>query len=113
MDISGVMNIHDLAMTKTIRQQTDVQGRQEKMNQRIEPQDANQTPLMGNKTPLEAYPGALTNTVEQQEDPQAAKIRVERQVDVQAAKETVQGAEEKVHPKAGSKETGNLIDIIT
>lgn len=112
MDTLGVMNIHDLAINDTIRQQAYIQARQEKINQRVEKQDANQTKIMGNKTPLESYPGALTISVEQQEDPQSAKIRVERQVDVQAAKGTVQGSEDKGQPKGKSKETGNRINII-
>lgn len=113
MDISAVMNIHDLAMTKTIRQQADSQERQGKINQPIEVQEANQTAMIGNKTPLETYPGALTNTVEQQADPQTIKIRIERQVDAQAAKKTVQGSEEKGQSNGGSQATGTLIDIKT
>ncbi len=39
MDISAVMNIHDLAMTKTIRQQADEQERQGKISQQMERQE--------------------------------------------------------------------------
>ena len=113
MDISAVMNIHDLAMTKTIRQQADEQERQGKINQQIERQEANQTAMIGNKTPLETHPGVLTNSVEQQADPQTAKIRVERQVDAQAAKKTVQESAEKGPSNGGSRATGTLIDITT
>ncbi len=113
MDISASMNVHDLAMTKPIRQQADAQTRQEKVNQQIEAKDANQTSMIGNETPLEAKPGALTNTVEQQEDPQAATIRIERQVDAQAAKETAQEVEMKRLAQKGPQENGTLINIIT
>lgn len=113
MDISAVMNIHDLAMNQTIKQQAEVQERQEKMHEQIKTQEANQTAMMANETPSEAHPAAMTNTVEQQEEPQSAKIRVERQVDMQAAKETVRETEEKGQANAGSQETGTLIDVIT
>lgn len=90
-----------------------MQVRQEKINQRNETPDANQPTILGNKTPLEAYPGAFTISAQQQEDPQAAKIRVERQVDTQAAKETVPEPEEKKQSNSGSVRTGTLIDIIS
>jgi len=113
MDISAVMNIHELAMTKTIRQQVDAQERQEKMQQHMEMQEANQAKMMENKTRLEDYPGAFTNQVEHQADPQAVKNRVERQVDAQAAKQTVQFGEEKGQGKAGLHQNGTVIDIVT
>lgn len=113
MDIPAIMNLHDLAMTKTIRQKIDTQTRREKQNEQIDAQDANQPTTMGNKTPLEAQSRALANTVEHQEDPQAVKNRVERQVDVQAAKETVNGAEEKRQENIRFQETGTFIDIVT
>ena len=112
MDISAVMNIHDLAMTKTIRQQADAQERQGKINQRNQMQLTGQTAVIEGKTPL-GTPGPLTNTVIQQTDPKSAKIRVERQVNAQAAKKTVRGAEKKGPPHRGSQTTGSLINITT
>ena len=113
MDISAVMNIHDLAMTKTIRQQADTQERQGRVNQQIQGQKANLTAMIGDKIPHAAYQGVFTNTVEQQSDPQKVKIKVKRQVDAQATKKTEKGPGEKVQSHRGSNTTGTLIDIKT
>lgn len=113
MDISAVMNIHELAMTKAIKHQADVQERQEKMHQQMESQEANQTKPMGNKTRVEEHPGTFTNKVEHQADPQAAKNRVERQADTQAAKQTVRFGEEKGQEKKSLYQNGSFIDIVT
>jgi hypothetical protein len=100
-------------MTKTIRQQADAQERQGKINQQIQGQETNRAAMIANRTPLEVYPGAFANAVEQQTDPQKIKNRVERQVDAQAAKKTVQGSQAKGQSHGGSQTTGSLIDITT
>lgn len=112
MDISAVMNIHDLAIHKTIRQQADAQARQETLYQQIQAEEAEKKAAIEDKKHLETT-GALTNKVDQQEDPQAVKIRIERQVDAQAAKKTTQGTEENGQKSTELREAGTLINIIT
>jgi len=112
MEISAVMNIHEMAINETARQQTDAQAKQEKINQQTDPQESVQTKTMGDKAPLET-PSTLTNTVQQQIGPQEAKISVERQVDAQALKETLQRAEGKENTQSETLEPGSLVDVIT
>ncbi len=109
MEISAAMNIHDLAMTKTMRNQADAQEKQEKqekLNMRPAEEIADQ------KRDAENGPGALANTATQQVDPQATSLKIERQVDTQAAKENVPGAEGKGSSNTPGG-TGNLLDIMT
>ncbi len=106
MEISAAMNIHDLAMTKTVRNRADAQEKQEKLNTRPAEEIADQ------KKDEENGPGALANTATQQVDPQAASLKIERQVDTQAAKENVPGAEGKDASNT-SGGTGTLLDITT
>ncbi len=106
MEISAVMNVHDLAMTKTVRNRTDAQEKQDKINMRQADEVADQ------KRDAETGPGALDNTTTQQVDPQAASLKVERQVETQAAKENVSGAEGKGSSNT-SGGTGTFLDIMT
>jgi len=106
MEISAAMNIHDLAMTKTVRNHADAREKQEKLNMRPAEEITDQ------KRDVEKDPGALANTATQQVDPQAKSLKIERQVDTQAAKENVPGAEgrESTSTPGG---TGTLLDIMT
>lgn len=106
MEISAAMNIHDLAMTKTVRNRADAQEKQEKINMRPAEEIADQ------KKDAENGPGALSNTATQQVDPQSTSLKVERQVDTQAAKENIPGAEGKGSTNAPGG-TGTLLDIMT
>ncbi len=106
MEISASMNIHDLAMTKTVRNRADAQERQEKQN--MQPADE----VTDQKNDAEKGPGALDNKATQQLDHQATSLKVERQIDTQAIKENVPGAEGKGTTNAPGK-TGALVDIIT
>ncbi len=106
MEISAAMNIHDLAMTKTVRNRADAQEKQEKLNMRPAEEIADQ------KKDAENGPGALANTATQQVDPQAASLKIERQSDTQAAKENVPGAEGKESSNPPER-TGSLLDIMT
>jgi len=106
MEISAVMNIHDLVMAKTVRNSTDAQEKQEKQNMR--PTEA----ITDQKRDTENGPNALSNTATQQVNPQAISQKVERQVNTQAAKENVPGAEGKgaTNTLGG---TGTLLDIMS
>lgn len=107
MEISAAMNIHELAMTKAVRHHAEAQERQEKMH--LQKQEQKSHPSEAPEEGLEA----MTNTARQQIDPHLTSTRVERQVDSQAAKETVAGTEGKGTTETDSRETGNLLDIIT
>ncbi|RLC28451.1 MAG: hypothetical protein DRH37_09500 [Deltaproteobacteria bacterium] len=113
MDISAVMNLHELAMTKHIRQQSHLQARQEKLNIQIQAQEAGRSEKSGARASLEAYPGVFTHTVRRQKDPKAVTARVKRQADAQSAKETVQGTAEEMRREGDSQESGSVIDIVT
>ncbi len=106
MEISAAMNIHDLAMTKTVRTRTDAHEKQEKLNMRPAEKVEDQ------KRDTESGPSVLDNTATQQVDPQATSLKIERQVDTQAAKENVSGAEGK-EPTNTPGGTGSLLDIMT
>jgi len=113
MEISAVMNIQELAVNKTVRLHADAQERQEKINQQKELQAASETGVLNNKTPLEKDIAALSNTAQQQLDPQLTSSKVERQVDTQTAKEMIPGAEGKNTSGESIQETGSLVDIVT
>ena len=107
MEISAVMNIQELAVNKAVRLHADAQERQEKINQQKELQAASEG-VLTNKTPVEKDIAALSNSAQQQLDPQLTSSKVERQVDAQAARETVPGAEGK-----NKQGTGYRVDIVT
>ena len=113
MEISAVMNIQELAVNKAVRLHADAQERQEKINQQKELQAASETGVLNNKMPLEKDITALSNTAQQQLDPQLTSSKVEKQVDTQAAKEMIQGAEGKNTSGESIQETGSLVDIVT
>lgn len=113
MEISAVMNIQELAVNKTVRLHADAQERQNEINQKKEMQGANEPGILDNKTLSEKDSAAISNTAQQQLDPQLTSSKIERQVDSQAAKETVPGAEEKPMSGKGTRETGHRVDIVT
>ncbi len=108
MEISAVMNIHELAMNRIVKQQADEQARKEQ-----EAESKSRLKKLIVETDDKDRIGPMTITVEQQNDPQAAKLRVERQVDIQAARETIQQAEGRKEAQLERTVSGSVVDIIT
>ncbi len=111
MDISGVMNLHELTMNHKLQEKFENQYKKEHAKDQVA---ATKTAEMAevNSENNNSDPKALSNTPLAQADPQAQTIRVEREVDVQGTKDT-QGQPAGQNGDAKNLKTDHFIDIIT
>ena len=107
MNISAVMNIHEIAANKAVTKWADSQSRQNKANTAANIQKPAPEEKAEKNSPLEAYPALFANSVQQKDDPQAVSTRVERQMETQGTKQAV------AHAHATNQKLGTLVDIIT
>ncbi|SPD73089.1 hypothetical protein PITCH_A1680006 [uncultured Desulfobacterium sp.] len=105
MDMSAVMNIHEIAANKAATRLADAHIKQDKVASATNAQKEKAEEKADNSPLLETYLASSTS-VQQKDDPHAVSARVERQVDVQAAKEAV-------NVQAQNQRLGTLVDIVT
>lgn len=105
MDMSAVMNIHEIAANKAATRLADSHIKQDKVAYAANAQKEKPEEKADKSPPLETYL-ASSNSVQRKDDPQAVSARVERQIEVQQAKEAV-------NAHAQNQGLGTLVDIIT
>jgi len=113
MEISAVMNIHELAMNNKIQQQSEEKEKKDQIKQLADAREKTKTHDT-NKGQDETSVNLLSNIVNFQEELQALTTRVERQVDAQAGREIVdQSQAEGTIDTTPPRELGKMVDVIT